>query len=289
MQAAKNKKVSLNFKVIFCGLAILVFILSLVMPAFSRSGNEIVINVPSRTLELWRAGHLIQEYSVGVGASKSMMTPPGVYTVDDKIINPIWEHPYKAPGESRIGSGEKNPLGTRWIGFHSGGGGVYGIHGTNEPNSIGKFVSHGCVRMKNRSVEDLFELVDFGAKVTVTYNRFKLKQVGDVITLEVFPDPYKYKAISIPDVLDEVRKIDPLAQVDYEMLTQAIADTSDKSVYEIAKFGRSVRGITYPAQTNPNYQIYDSNLPNQNVQYQPVNSPYRIYSSGELAKQSRFY
>jgi hypothetical protein len=57
-------------------------------------------------------------------------------------------------------------FGTRWIGL-SVSWGTYGIHGTNKPSSIGRDASHGCIRMLNRDVEELYELVDVGTRVTI--------------------------------------------------------------------------------------------------------------------------
>jgi hypothetical protein len=57
-------------------------------------------------------------------------------------------------------------FGTRWIGL-SVPWGTYGIHGTNRPHSIGRNVSHGCIRMLNRDVEELYELVEVGSPVTI--------------------------------------------------------------------------------------------------------------------------
>ena len=155
---------------------------------------------------------------------------------------PEWEHPYKAIGASRIASGNRNPLGTRWIGFHTKGGGVYGIHGTNDPASVGKFVSHGCVRMLNKQVEELFELIDYGTPVNITYNRYQLQIVGDYISLEVFPDPYNYKSINLEKVVAEIKRFSPYAQINYDLLAKAIKDVSEQAIYEVAfieKLGRT--------------------------------------------------
>jgi lipoprotein-anchoring transpeptidase ErfK/SrfK len=62
--------------------------------------------------------------------------------------------------------GPSNPLGTRWLGLSVKG---FGIHGTNVPQSIGKNASHGCIRMRNSDVEELFELVQVGDAVEI-YN-----------------------------------------------------------------------------------------------------------------------
>jgi L,D-transpeptidase ErfK/SrfK len=250
----------------------------LAMPALALPSTELRINVPSRTLQLIRAGKLIKEYSVGVGSSKANMTPPGIYTVDKKVINPIWEHPYKAPGESQVNSGENNPLGTRWIGFHAKGSGVYGIHGTNQPSSIGHFVSHGCVRMHNSEVEELFDLVDYNTPVIVTYNRYKLHQVGNSISLEVFPDPYGYKSIQANEIIENIRQIDFQAQIDYTLLEKAVKDISEKSIYEIA-VKRAPQMHNVPAFSDPYAGAY---MRPMEIFYQypplPIYSPYPSYN-----------
>ena len=64
-----------------------------------------------------------------------------------------------------IPPGKANPLGTRWIGLSRKG---YGIHGTNNPRSIGRRASHGCIRMRNRDVEELFEMVAVGDRVEIS-------------------------------------------------------------------------------------------------------------------------
>ena len=58
--------------------------------------------------------------------------------------------------------GNNNPLGTRWLGLNLKG---YGIHGTNRPDSIGRNASHGCIRMRNREIEELFRMVAIGDQV----------------------------------------------------------------------------------------------------------------------------
>jgi lipoprotein-anchoring transpeptidase ErfK/SrfK len=67
-----------------------------------------------------------------------------------------------------VGPGPGNPVGTRWMGLSAAG---YGIHGTNAPGSIGKAASHGCIRMRNRDVEELFELVGVGVTVELHQER----------------------------------------------------------------------------------------------------------------------
>lgn len=263
-----------------CFALAIIFLLSFLLPAFSyRIHTEIRINVPSRTLKLYKAGRLLREYPVGVGNSKRLQTPPGNYKVETKVLNPIWEHPYKPDGQVRVGNNPKNPLGSRWIGFHKEGSGVYGVHGTNQPNSVGRFVSHGCVRMHNTDVEEIFELVDIGTPVRVTYKRFYTERVGNKITLEVFPDPYHYQNITVQEVVAEIRRIHPFAEIDFELLQKAINDKSDSAIYEVASisyqnFYRPYTHNYYRNHSSPQLRQYPQR---QQIKYQ-TNQNYSSYN-----------
>lgn len=246
------------------------------------NGFEIKINVPARRLKLLYNGSLIKEYPVGVGYSSQQMTPPGDYEVDTKVINPIWEHPFKKAGESRVSDPALNPLGSRWIGFHKEGSGFYGIHGTNELSSVGKFVSHGCVRMRNEDVEDLFETVPIGTPVKVLYERFELKRSGEMLLMEIFPDPYKMKKLDESEILNEVGNrvyaISPLliADINAEELADAMSDggyTGRK--YEIARLRQNTG---YRQQQDFLSGISQNNYHNNSFNYlQNYNNAYDPY------------
>ena len=87
-----------------------------------------------------------------------------------KIVNKIKNRPYYTGHIA--GGAPNNPLGSRWLGLNANGttGDTYGIHGNNSEASIGKYVSHGCVRMHNADVEELFDKVAVGTSVTITYS-----------------------------------------------------------------------------------------------------------------------
>jgi len=115
--------------------------------------RRIVVSIPDRKLALIENGRVVKVYSTAVGRPASP-TPSGTFTIVQRISNPAWYGPGKV-----IAPGKNNPLGTRWLGLNRK---SYGIHGTNEPRSIGRNASHGCVRMRNRDVEDLFARVAVG-------------------------------------------------------------------------------------------------------------------------------
>jgi hypothetical protein len=67
-----------------------------------------------------------------------------------------------------IPAGKANPIGPRWIGLNHKG---YGIHGTNEPLSIGKAASHGCIRLRNQEIKQLFAMLSVGDTVEIRAER----------------------------------------------------------------------------------------------------------------------
>jgi hypothetical protein len=143
-------------------------------PAFAQSAREvdvktaktvqrqIIVSIPDRQLALLEEGRVLKIYSVAVGAGESP-SPEGEFTVMSRLENPT----YYKPG-TVIAPGKSNPLGTRWMGLDKKG---YGIHGTNLPNSIGKAASHGCIRMRQHDLEELFTLVRVGDKVQLRGQR----------------------------------------------------------------------------------------------------------------------
>lgn len=141
------------------------------------------INIPATTLELLRYGEVWRSFPVAVG-KQSTPTPLGRFTIDVIIENPIW---YPA-GRSPIPPGVENPLGRYWLGLSLKG---YGIHGNNNPLSIGYPQSNGCIRMHNQDVELLVGLVRVGTPVEIVYQTVKVDAVGDRIWLTLYPDYYR--------------------------------------------------------------------------------------------------
>jgi lipoprotein-anchoring transpeptidase ErfK/SrfK len=110
----------------------------------------------------------VKSYSVGLGRDDS--TPTGTWMVGTKAMNPIY---YSPRGEGVIPADDpKNPLGHRWISLNGMDGKAvgqqsYGIHGTIDPDSIGKQASMGCIRMHNEDVEVVFDLLTEGKSLVV--------------------------------------------------------------------------------------------------------------------------
>jgi lipoprotein-anchoring transpeptidase ErfK/SrfK len=124
--------------------------------------REVVVSIPDRKLALIEDGEVVKVYPVAVGAPVSP-SPAGEFTVVNRITNPTYYHKGQV-----IPTGPANPVGTRWIGLSQKG---YGIHGTNQPKSIGKAASHGCIRMAKADLEELFEFLRPGDPVSIRADR----------------------------------------------------------------------------------------------------------------------
>lgn len=136
-----------------------------------KTGLSVVIDVTTHKLKLFSSGRQIKEYPVAVG-KPSTPTPIGEFAVTDKHINNPnkWgrDDPSWAPEDAAEFGAGKNPMGTRWLGFHTEPGVAhYGIHGTPVPQTVGTDASHGCVRMLNKDVEELFRWIDLKTPVKV--------------------------------------------------------------------------------------------------------------------------
>lgn len=103
------------------------------------------ISTSQHQLKLFNGNQLIKAYPIAVGKMLSP-TPTGTYTIINKQPNP------------------GGPFGVLWMGLSKP---HYGIHGTNNPSSIGKYISHGCIRMFNRDVLDLSSRVPIGTRVAI--------------------------------------------------------------------------------------------------------------------------
>lgn len=141
--------------------------------------TTLVLDRRRRLLTVFENGRPLRRFPVAVGMP-GWETPVGSFRVLEKTINPIWEHPEKG---THTPSGPANPLGSRWIGFHQDCQGrrgwdgeqmldvkgcvVTGFHGTPNRWTVGRALSHGCVRLHDEDVRELFDLVSLGTPVTV--------------------------------------------------------------------------------------------------------------------------
>lgn len=108
-------------------------------------GFLVIVNLAARTLALYQNQRHQKAYPVGVGKMLTP-TPTGTFQIVNKVPHP------------------GGPFGVMWLGLTEP---HYGIHGTNRPDSIGQFVSKGCIRMYNQDVLELARIVPLGTSVII--------------------------------------------------------------------------------------------------------------------------
>jgi len=118
--------------------------------AVDKSDNELVVTLNDRFFKRYR-----------VGTGKYERTPVGQFRITERIPQPTWWHP---DGRVIPYGDKENVLGTHWLSLDVPG---YGIHGTWEPQTIGRQESAGCIRLLNEDIEELFVLLPSGTPVTV--------------------------------------------------------------------------------------------------------------------------
>jgi lipoprotein-anchoring transpeptidase ErfK/SrfK len=124
---------------------------------------RLVLKLKERKVHIYQGDTIIASYPVAVG-KKGWETPKGNFEVIQLIKNPIWQNPWN---NNIVPAGPKNPLGERWIGFWTDGKNQIGFHGTAAEHLLGQAVSHGCVRMRNKDIKEMFEKVEMGTPVIV--------------------------------------------------------------------------------------------------------------------------
>lgn len=123
--------------------------------------RRLIVNLAARKIVLVEDGKVVKMFPVAIG-KQSTPSPSGIFHIASHVANPSYWHDGKM-----VRPGPGNPVGTRWmsLGFKG-----YGIHGTNRPASVGHAASHGCIRLRNHDVEQLFPLVHVGDEVDLIAN-----------------------------------------------------------------------------------------------------------------------
>jgi L,D-transpeptidase-like protein len=144
-------------------VAVILAVQAMAQNAADRTPKRtIVVSLEDRKLALLEDGQVKKVYPVAVGKPSSP-SPVGTFVIERRVMNPTYSHNGKV-----VPPGPGNPVGTRWMGLSLHG---YGIHGTNEPRSIGKPLSHGCIRLAKADLEELYAQVSVGDTVVLVGQR----------------------------------------------------------------------------------------------------------------------
>lgn len=153
-------------------LTVFFLIIGSIIPPLVGGESVIFVNKNTHEVALFKGGKQVFHAPAAIGKTKNL-TPEGQFKIKVKAKNPYYRKKNIPGGDAR------NPLGSRWIGFDARGtdGRIYGIHGTNQPSSIGKSVSAGCIRMKNQDVEKLYDLIPLETKVIIVSSDQTMNQL----------------------------------------------------------------------------------------------------------------
>jgi lipoprotein-anchoring transpeptidase ErfK/SrfK len=117
-----------------------------------------VVDLSEFTLTIHAHGWYVNHYTIGTG--KDQKTPLGEFTVKEKLENPTW---YNPDGGIVDPDDPENPLGEYWLGL----GDHIGIHGTNDPSTISRAASRGCIHLDDSDIAEVFSLLGSGSKVLI--------------------------------------------------------------------------------------------------------------------------
>jgi lipoprotein-anchoring transpeptidase ErfK/SrfK len=132
-----------------------------------KYATVLIVNRKAFRLTLYKDLKVKKSYGIAVGRV-GLETPAGLYTIQNKAIDPAWHVPNSAwagslAGKVIPGGAADNPIKARWLGVYDG----VGVHGTSEDASIGSNASHGCIRMHIPDVEELYPQVPVGSPIFI--------------------------------------------------------------------------------------------------------------------------
>jgi L,D-transpeptidase ErfK/SrfK len=193
-----------------------------------------VINIPQRLLFLMADGAIVAHYPVGLGRP-DWPTFVGAFTIAAKEVDPVWDVPPTIQEElrragkpvvTRVPPGPANPLGQYWLGLSVVG---YGIHGTNAPDSISKFQTHGCIRMRAADIEDLFDRVEIGTPGASIYEPIVFGNIDGALWMEAHPDVYRRDRRDLLGyVTIEAARLDPTVSLDLEVVKRLLKERAGR-------------------------------------------------------------
>ena len=205
-----------------------------VLPPGNRDG--IVVNLSELRLYYFADDNTVMTFPIGIGR-EGWETPVTETEVTNKRKNPSWRPPDSIRAEKPdlpevVPPGPNNPLGQHALSLGKPG---YLIHGTNNPNSIGKRASHGCIRMYPEDIAALFEVVEEGTPVYIIDTPYKVGWSGRHLLLEITPtqeqsdDIAKYrqpKALDISEAYEAVTMAAEGRNINWPLVEQAAASHS---------------------------------------------------------------
>lgn len=273
---------------VFCSVIAIIFTLCSIAASANAAQKKILINSASRLMLFYDGNVKVAVYHLGLG-KVSTPTPTGYFKINSKEINPPWIDP--SDPEYEVPSGPDNPLGYRWMQIWDN----YGIHGTNRPESIGGYVSNGCIRMNERDVEELFDAVEVGTPVEITYNRVVVeKTADDDVVYYIYPDGYGWQNVTVADVTKWIEPFGVLAFESEYDISKKIEASDGEPTFIGKPYNVEINGqIAQPTDAN-NTRFFAKAVMHNGITYMPVVPIAKIlrlkleWHKGESTLKSRF-
>lgn len=199
-----------------------------IVPVVNKK-DDIYINLAQRRLFYFKGGQLVHTYLIGAG-DPGWQTPIGPFHIINHIKGKTWIVPQSIQAEMRahgqpvitsMPPGPNNPLGGYWMGTSLTN---IGIHGTNDPDSIYRYASHGCMHMRAGDIEDLFNRVKVGDQGETVYSPVLLAALPDGrIYLEAHPDVYHKDGDALAEVKAQAAQANISDFIDWDKASQVLA------------------------------------------------------------------
>ena len=189
----------------------------------------LVLNIPEMRVYYYLSDSQVMTFPLGIGM-EGWDTPAGKYQIGEKRTDPVWYVPLSIQREMEfprkvVPPGPTNPLGRYWMRLSST---SYGIHGTNNPWAVGRFITHGCIRLYPEDIAYLFPRIARGTPVEVIYQYAK---VG-VSEGNGYFQVYRYHGREDADLLTElIRQVRDLGlDVDLSQMRNLLRDAKDGAI-----------------------------------------------------------
>ena len=233
---------------------------SFILPAEVSHG--LVVNLAELAVYHFHQGTFMRRYPLAAG-KRDWETPTGNYKILNKIKNPTWRIPDSIMEEMgynnadfyfEVPPGPDNPLGTYWMATSAKG---VGLHATTAPWSIGRYVSHGCLRMFHEHIEELFPQVEVGMPIRIIYKPIKVALTPDNhVFLQVHGDYYrrvpdKFKAV---EAILKNNQLDTL--VDWQKVKQVLKEREGIAV-DVTKASEPLTVDAFPGNRLYSGEIID--------------------------------
>lgn len=182
----------------------------LIPPEFLLNKKRyIIINLPEMRLYYFEKRRF-QVFPIGVG-DEGKLTPVGTYFIARKKEKPFWYPPESIRAEDPtlpevVPPGPENPMGDYALYLDRG---LYAIHGTNKPYSIGRRTTHGCFRLYPEDIEWLYKRTPLKTSVYVIYEPYKIALEGNSLYLQAFPDIDNQIKHPFPYIIQKIEKLIP--------------------------------------------------------------------------------